>query len=388
MADWSLILNFGASEGWIGGALSIENLVAALLRLPRAERPRLEVRFLSRDNVEVADRIRAMLSRETPAARRLLEGLSARPGVAGRVGRRLGALRGPRPGVVFPVFTPGPNPGTPLYWIPDFQHRFLPRFFSEQERAQRDALHARVAACPGVLVVSSAFAREHFQRFHPDARVQVRVWSFCSNIQAADADPRGFEKLCLPEKFLYLPNQFWAHKNHLTAFRALGLLRERGVRAPLVCTGYRADPRNPEYFERLQAFLRDHGLEEQVHILGLIPRAAQIEVFRRAVAVLQPSLFEGWSTIIEDAKALGRPVVASDFPVHREQLRGYGQAFFFRRQDAENLANVLETVYPNGHSGPDAAREQQARAHTADRQRAAAESLLSIAREALTAPRQ
>ncbi|NMC49423.1 MAG: glycosyltransferase family 4 protein [Desulfovibrio sp.] len=387
MADWSLILNFGASEGWIGGALYIENLVAALLRLPRAERPRLEVRFLSRDNVDAADRIRTMLSRETPAARRLLEGLAARPGVPGRVGRRLCAWTGPRQRVVFPVFTPGPTPGTPLYWIPDFQHRFLPRFFSEQERAQRDALHARVAASPGVLVVSSAFAREHFQRFHPDARVKVRVWSFCSNLQAADADPQGFERLGLPEKFLYLPNQFWAHKNHLTAFTALRLLRERGVRAPLVCTGYRADPRNPEYFEGLRTFLRDHGLEDQVHILGLIPRATQIEVFRRAVAVLQPSLFEGWSTIIEDARALGRPVVASDFPVHREQLRDYDQAFFFRRQDVENLANVLETVYPNGHSGPDAARERQARAQTADRQRAAAESLLSIAREALTAPR-
>ena len=40
---------------------------------------------------------------------------------------------------------------------------------------------------------------------------------------------------------------------------------------------------------------------------------------RKAMAVIQPSLFEGWSTVVEDARALGKPMILSDFPVQIEQ---------------------------------------------------------------------
>jgi hypothetical protein len=33
---------------------------------------------------------------------------------------------------------------------------------------------------------------------------------------------------------------------------------------------------------------------------------------KNATAIMQPSLFEGWSTVIEDAKSLQVPVIASD----------------------------------------------------------------------------
>ena len=61
---------------------------------------------------------------------------------------------------------------------------------------------------------------------------------------------------------------------------------------------------------------------------------------RRAVAVIQPSLCEGWSTSIEDAKALGRHVMASDIAVHREQLGD--DADLFRGDDAGALAALLK----------------------------------------------
>jgi hypothetical protein len=384
---WSLRLQFGASEGWMGGALYVENLVASLLRLPRASLPPLDVRFLSPDNVETADRIRALLaaSGDRSRLRERLAALARRPGLTGRLARWLRPEASPGPTVVFPVFVPGTVTDVPLYWIPDFQHRFLPECFSGEELAQRDGLHARIAALPGMLLVSSRFARDNFLEHHPKARITVRVWSFCSNITAAQADPAAVASLELPERYLYLPNQFWAHKNHLGVFKALRLLRDKGLRVPLVCTGYKGDPRRREFFDSLQDFLRQADLLDQVRILGLVPRATQIEIFRRAVAVLQPSFFEGWSTVIEDAKALGRPIIASDFPVHFEQLRDYDRVSFFRRHDIANMTEVLERTYGDGIPGPDAAREQQASLSTKTRQHEAALEFLAIAESALRA---
>ncbi|MFM6026689.1 MAG: glycosyltransferase, partial [Dolichospermum sp.] len=50
----------------------------------------------------------------------------------------------------------------------------------------------------------------------------------------------------------------------------------------------------------------------------------------------QPSLFEGWSTVIEDAKSLGKNLIASDLDVHLEQSPI--NCRFFNRSSAEELA--------------------------------------------------
>ena len=56
-------------------------------------------------------------------------------------------------------------------------------------------------------------------------------------------------------------------------------------------------------------------------------------------AVLQPSLFEGWSTVIEDAISLQVPVVASNLPVNIEQLGRDG--IYFDPHNPDELASIL-----------------------------------------------
>ena len=58
-----------------------------------------------------------------------------------------------------------------------------------------------------------------------------------------------------------------------------------------------------------------------------------------ANALLNPSRFEGWSTTVEEAKAVGTPMLLSDIAVHREQAP---QARFFAPDDALSLANEIE----------------------------------------------
>ncbi|MCK4990044.1 MAG: hypothetical protein KAS29_06140, partial [Bacteroidales bacterium] len=60
-------------------------------------------------------------------------------------------------------------------------------------------------------------------------------------------------------------------------------------------------------------------------------------------AVLQPSLFEGWSTVIEDARSLQVPVVASSLAVNQEQL-GEGGVYFDPHKPDE-LVRILKD-YP------------------------------------------
>src|SRR5262249_18351656 len=96
---------------------------------------------------------------------------------------------------------------------------------------------------------------------------------------------------------------------------------------PLAFTGREEDHRDPDYGPSMLRLAAELGLGERARFLGFLPREDQLGVMRGAVAVVQPSLCEGWSTVVEDARAVGRPVLASDIAVHREQL-GEGAELF------------------------------------------------------------
>ena len=143
----------------------------------------------------------------------------------------------------------------------------------------------------------------------------------------------------IAEPFFIVCNQFWVHKDHRTLFQGVAQLKQQGVEVNLVCTGPTHDPRQPEHFNNLKAEIKSLGIESQVKILGTIPRTDQISLMRASAAVLQPSQFEGWSTVIEDARALGKSVIASDFPVHLEQ--NVPGSSFFRMGDPRDFAQEI-----------------------------------------------
>ncbi|MFM8004242.1 MAG: glycosyltransferase, partial [Dolichospermum sp.] len=107
----------------------------------------------------------------------------------------------------------------------------------------------------------------------------------------------------------------------------------------IVCTGHIYDHRKPDYIDIILQAIHTYGLANQVYLLGLIPRIDQIQLMRHSLAVIQPSLFEGWSTVVEDARCLGKKMILSDFPVHLEQ--DPPGSVFFERNSPQELANLI-----------------------------------------------
>ncbi|MEZ2129478.1 MULTISPECIES: glycosyltransferase [unclassified Sinorhizobium] len=337
---------------WMGGILYLRNLAVTLTRLTGSERPQVHL-------LGAAQAIERLLGESDN--RRLFE--KRRSGLAGRLMRRLRLKRDEesRIDVIYPGFGAKAEGATIVSWIPDFQHRHLPHLFSAEELAARDRSIEAIATKPGIVVVSSDVAAEDFSRFFPGHRATVKVWHFRSLIDTTQPASRAtIDKHGLPSKYLYLPNQFWTHKNHITALKALARLRdEHGMTIPLVCTGAQSDRRNESHFASLTKFIADAGLANQVYLLGLIDRKEQVDIFRHAAAIVQPSLFEGWSTVVEDARAIGRPIFLSDIPVHREQNPGAGTTYFTPLSDGE-LARQLAEAWPSLTAGPDPEAESRA----------------------------
>jgi glycosyltransferase involved in cell wall biosynthesis len=181
----------------------------------------------------------------------------------------------------------------------------------------------------------------------------------------------------VPPRFFLVCNQFWRHKNHAVIFEALRILKDRGVRPPVLCTGALHDYRNAAFAKEIETKLRKYDLESQVTLLGLVSRERQLALMRRTIAMIQPSLFEGWSTVVEDIRALGRPSFLSDLDVHREQ--NPPGAKFFSPHDAESLAKLMADAWAEYPSGPDRAAEERALAATRERFIAIGHEILNIA---------
>src|SRR5690606_36513838 len=86
--------------------------------------------------------------------------------------------------------------------------------------------------------------------------------------------------------------------------------------------------------------ITDNNLKSNISLLGVIPRNEQLLLMKHSRAVIQPSLFEGWSPVIEDAIYLQVPVIASSLPVNIEQLGPNG--CYFEPEDYEALAGLLK----------------------------------------------
>ena len=95
--------------------------------------------------------------------------------------------------------------------------------------------------------------------------------------------------------------------------------------------------------------------------------------------MLQPSLFEGWSTTVEEAKSVGKPILLSCLPVHYEQNPPRG--VFFDPMNADDLAEAMQTQLMHGTSGPHWDMEKAARANLLPRTRQFGETFMAIARE-------
>ena len=248
-------------------------------------------------------------------------------------------------------------------WIPDFQHRHLPHLFRDADLRLRDDGITHLAAEAPAIVFSSETSARDYREFWPDGKAHPFVLHFCTvpDDEWFRGDPATAQKQhALPDRFLLVSNQFWQHKNHATVFAALGLLAQRGIRPHIACTGSLNDYRGREHVAKLRQQLTDLQIEGQVALLGLIPRGEQVQLMRRCVAVVQPSLSEGWSTVVEDARLLGKPIVLSDLAVHREQ--NPPGARFFARESADELAAAIADVWSVLPPGPYFSAEEKARA--------------------------
>jgi glycosyltransferase involved in cell wall biosynthesis len=242
-------------------------------------------------------------------------------------------------------------------WIPDFQDKHLPQLFSKSELYNRDVKYRSLIKHSDVMICSSYDAAKDLNTFYPGAVSKTRVLQFVSQIDASvyemndDFKKRMELKYNFSGKFFYLPNKFYKHKNHITVFEAINELKKSGIEVLIICTGEFSAFESEDYIDELSKFIDNNNLNDNIRILGLVDHKEVRFFLRYSVSVINPSLFEGWSTTVEDCKSLGKNMIISDIAVHREQ--DPPDTIYFDPEDVKGLTNILRSKWISSDGGPD-----------------------------------
>lgn len=235
-----------------------------------------------------------------------------------------------------------------INWIPDFQILHYPQLWAEKDIKKWNMLLYNIALYSDKVVLSSNDALKDFVSCLPKYQDKVEVLQFVSQPpkQVNTLSLKELQdKYTFDENFFYLPNQFWQHKNHKVVFEACLLLKKKGVNVTVICSGLMQDFRskNNQYVDDLLNFIKDNNLQSNIKTLGLIEYSDVLSLMENSLAIINPSLFEGWSSTVEESKSIGKKIVLSNIPVHIEQKPAH--SFYFDPNNALELSSILEHLW-------------------------------------------
>ena len=233
-------------------------------------------------------------------------------------------------------------------WIPDLQEIHLPQNFSLINRIVR---RARILFCNKYstkILISSSSVRKDLKS------ISLSAYSNSILIKHSVEVPHPNKiksikylkkKYKISKDYFFLPNHYWIHKNHFAVLKSLCINNFHKKKYQIISTGTTFDHRHPDHFLNIKKFIETNDLTESYKILGVVPYIDLVSLIYYSLAVINPSLSEGWSNTVEQAKALNKKTIISNIRVHREQRNI--NSILFNPFDHKKLKKILDESYKN-----------------------------------------
>jgi glycosyltransferase involved in cell wall biosynthesis len=249
---------------------------------------------------------------------------------------------------LFPVFTNWLYfEKTPIenqyYWIPDFQCFHLPHLFTIDDVIKRkEQYDVTIENAKNLVISSNAVKNDLLYLYQKQNYPNLHILRFAT----FNEYPKQFDlkSIGISKPYFICPNQFWGHKNQIVILNAIKQMGNENLPFQVVFTGKENDPRNPLHFESvIKPEMNNSFVRNNVLFLGFIDRNVQLSLIDQSLALIQPSKFEGWSTVIEDGMFFNKPIIATNLEVNIEQLGSLG--YFFEADDCEELLRLILEIF-------------------------------------------
>lgn len=237
----------------------------------------------------------------------------------------------------FNTLWPRPVPLPTVITFTDMQERFYPQFFTAKQLEERFHHYDWSLRMTDVVIAISDFTKRSCVDIVGISPRKIRTIHLSPDDLPAPREPAGWSAAGW-EKFVYYPANFWEHKNHLRLLRALRQLADEGLPVRCVFTG--------SVFGREAAWdaaIAETSTADLVRHLGRRPRAELSWLFRRARAVVLPSLFEGFGIPAVEAMHCDCPIACSGGTSLPEVVKD--AAVYFDPRDESAIARAIAQLW-------------------------------------------
>ncbi len=242
--------------------------------------------------------------------------------------------------------------------IYDLQYHYYPFFFSPQDCGQRHKTFRDACKYSTKLITISNYVKEtvienskfpskDIQTIHIKLSKRLPILAFDKINQVL----ASFN--LVRQQFLLFPANFWAHKNHRMLFTAFNIYRHQNPHSSLklVCTGT-----NESGKKALIEAIHLMGLSSWVILPGYLSDDDFSALMDSSLAVIFPSLYEGFGMPVLEAMNAGKPVLCSNVTSLPEVAGDAALLFDPRKPDEmahaiyriENEPELAQTLIKNG----------------------------------------
>lgn len=227
-----------------------------------------------------------------------------------------------------------------ICWMPDFQHYHYPENFIKKEIQRRDNLYNNIVDSSDLVLLSSNDSIKDLKKFSADKNINYKKLNFIPHIDFTLLKKTSIhKKYNIKKNYFIVPNQFWKHKNHICLVHAMNFIKKNKANFQIVLTGDKKSQFDSKVFKDFIKEIKKNNLEEFFSYLGKVPYKDLANLIYNSQAVINPSHFEGWSTIVEEAKILDKNIILSDIKVHKEQ--NPKNSFYFDPKKPKELSKIL-----------------------------------------------
>ena len=229
--------------------------------------------------------------------------------------------------------------------IHDIMHKYYPHFpeYPGYVKIKRDMTYAKAAKNAVFTIVDSEQGKEDMVNFYNISSERVKVipfipppYVFLNKAMTSKVAEELIARFNLPDSYLFYPAQFWFHKNHERLFESLLLLRKQyQEEIPVVLVG--SEKSN---LAQMMSVVDKLRMKSQVYYLGYVSDQEIVALYRKARALIFPSLFGPTNIPILEALVLGTPVACSNLFAMPDQVGGAGVLF-----DPFNIGDMAEKIY-------------------------------------------
>jgi glycosyltransferase involved in cell wall biosynthesis len=186
---------------------------------------------------------------------------------------------------------------------------------------------------------------EKFQKDHQRPVYLVQWGVDTASFFPAQPDPVLMSELNVAGRpVIFSPRHITPLYNQKTIVTAFAAVVRQLPDAVLILKHYKKDE---NYFQILQAYIADLGLEDSVRIVGFLPYERMADLYRMAAVTVSVPLSDATPMSLLEAMACGSVPVVSDLPSLREWVDDGRNGYLVSPQDAEKLALRMLNVLRN-----------------------------------------